>query len=361
MLTKLYVDNYKSLVNFDVTLGRQHLLMGPNGSGKSTVFEVLEKLRNFLIRSESADECFGRTTLTRWQTRPLQSFGLEFTTTDGHTLKYDLTVKHAGAEAETLVGVESLALDGKSVFSVSNGQVVLLDNDRTWGPFPMDPRKSFMSIGFMAPPLVSLRELLAGIHLVRADPIRMDPKAVKEHGWLWPDLSNFASWYRGVATQTGAFYTAFLDLHGALPGFKELRLNPTEDGRRLVAMWKDRDGEVTYDFSELSDGQRALIGLYCVAHWLQEKGGVLCLDEPDNFLALREIQPLLSLLEGMEKVQTLVISHHPEVINGLAREHGLRFERHFRGPARVSKFKAPPDTLLTPAELVARGEEDGPG
>ena len=35
MITRLYVDNFKTLVNFELTLGPMNLLLGANGSGKS--------------------------------------------------------------------------------------------------------------------------------------------------------------------------------------------------------------------------------------------------------------------------------------------------------------------------------------
>jgi predicted ATPase len=53
MLTRLYCDNYKCLVNFEFRPEAIQLLMGRNGAGKSTVFEVLELIRDFAARGES--------------------------------------------------------------------------------------------------------------------------------------------------------------------------------------------------------------------------------------------------------------------------------------------------------------------
>ncbi|HEX3999241.1 MAG TPA: ATP-binding cassette domain-containing protein [Pirellulales bacterium] len=52
MLTRLYCDNYKCLVNFEFRPDATQLLMGRNGAGKSTVFEVLELIRDFAARGE---------------------------------------------------------------------------------------------------------------------------------------------------------------------------------------------------------------------------------------------------------------------------------------------------------------------
>jgi hypothetical protein len=93
---------------------------------------------------------------------------------------------------------------------------------------------------------------------------------------------------------------------------------------------------------------------------LRDEGFHLFLDEPDNYVALREIQPWLSALtdscgEGVE--QAFLISHHPEIIDHLALSSGRWFERDSNGPARVSeKPKAQVDGLK-PSESVARGWE----
>ena len=40
MLQRLYVDNYKCLVNFDLPLQELTLLLGPNGAGKTSVLDT---------------------------------------------------------------------------------------------------------------------------------------------------------------------------------------------------------------------------------------------------------------------------------------------------------------------------------
>lgn len=58
MLTEIYIDNYKCLVNFTITLDRMALFPGANGSGKTTVIELLAKLQRFLAGDER--EKYGR-------------------------------------------------------------------------------------------------------------------------------------------------------------------------------------------------------------------------------------------------------------------------------------------------------------
>jgi len=114
------------------------------------------------------------------------------------------------------------------------------------------------------------------------------------------------------------------------------------------------------NFDQLSDGQRTLVALFTVLHSAVAADTTLCLDEPDNYVALREIQPwLIELIARTHATggQCFLISHHPELINYLASSHGVRSFRDNAGPARAKAFEATEDDELLPAEIVARGWE----
>lgn len=113
-----------------------------------------------------------------------------------------------------------------------------------------------------------------------------------------------------------------------LNGFQTLRFSSEEDGVRklradfTVSMKK----RVNYSIAELSEGQRCLIALYMILHFLIAKGHTVLIDEPDNFIALREIQPwLLAAERAVEDSggQLILISHHPEVLNHWASTGGF--------------------------------------
>ena len=46
MITRLYVNNFRCLVNFKAEFDSFAVLCGPNGAGKSSVFDALRLLRN---------------------------------------------------------------------------------------------------------------------------------------------------------------------------------------------------------------------------------------------------------------------------------------------------------------------------
>jgi predicted ATPase len=104
-----------------------------------------------------------------------------------------------------------------------------------------------------------------------------------------------------------------------------------------------------------------LIKLYAIALCVMRPGSTLIIDDPDLHVALAEVQPwLLTLVDRSDDIDAQVIlsSHHPELINYLAREHGVFFDREHNGPVRV-KYANLDDRALPPAELVARGWVDG--
>jgi ATPase subunit of ABC transporter with duplicated ATPase domains len=134
-----------------------------------------------------------------------------------------------------------------------------------------------------------------------------------------------------------------------------------ENVRLLVAEFRQSgSNKVDFFLRELSDGQRCLIALYTILHFVLAKGGTVILDEPDNFLSLREIQPwLLAVDDTIEESrgQVLMISHHPEIINQWAPTGGVQLYRDGIGPVRVDKFPKDSASCLLPSELIARGWE----
>jgi ABC-type glutathione transport system ATPase component len=94
---------------------------------------------------------------------------------------------------------------------------------------------------------------------------------------------------------------------------------------------------------------------------LRDTPALFCIDEPDNYVALKEIQPWLQEIEALTEetqAQVLIISHHPEIINYFAPAI-VRFYRQKGGPVRVAPFQInDANEGLLPAEIVARGWED---
>jgi predicted ATPase len=200
----------------------------------------------------------------------------------------------------------------------------------------------------------------------------MGAEAKGEEDYPEDDLSNFAAWYSNIIQeQTGSFLDLQRSLQQIFDGFDSLDLRKAGRTRVLRAVFSKAPSEgdrrfkkqrIEFDFDELSDGQRALIALYTLLHNVTGPQTTICLDEPDNFLALAEIQPwLLELSDRIEEVgaQVILISHHPELIDLLAPECGLVFSRSGLGPVRVEPYRSDKSGKLRPSQRIARGWERG--
>lgn len=177
--------------------------------------------------------------------------------------------------------------------------------------------------------------------------------------------SNFVNWYRQALQFNPSAANAHLTaLKPILDGFADLRLQPSGmDARALMfeVTHGPEDGfKYWLRFDQLSDGQMAIVVLYALLHF-QSPGAsfVLLLDEPENFVALAEIQPWLdelSLLCGDSRSQAILCSHHPELIDYLGAADGVLLRRVAASatiPVPVSECNVGASPKLS--EQVARG------
>lgn len=363
MLTRIHIDNFRSFVNFDYRLEKKQLLLGVNGSGKSSLLDAIRYVQGFV---KGGDNPFTQSTRTRWQNRPLQVVEIE-ALLDGKQYEYRVEIRFAADTRQLSVNLESLKVSGTPVFELANGEIHFFPTDSNQSTsVPLETTESALHLSQLSNSHVRrFVEWLESVHCFDVDAYqgKMDESSDKEERQPDYELENLAGWYRYLVQAYPLENAKFLDaLKQALDGFQTLRFSSDEDGiRELRADFTasaQKQKKVTYSLSELSDGQRKLIGLYMILHFEIARGHTVFIDEPDNFLALREIQPWLRAAEEAvedHNAQLILVSHHPEILNQWASEYGLRFFREENGQARTEKFK--PDQNLQPSEFIARGWE----
>lgn len=386
MLRRIYIDNYKCFVNFEWKPEAMNLLLGGNGSGKSTLFEVLGKIRSIVVDDARISDVFGASTLTAWDKRTTQRFEIEWVAGKAVTFAYLLELAHERDTGMSRILSERLAANGAVVYE-HDGANVALAGEPTRSPvtFAFSPSRSYLGTVDLPPPgapaseerltsiappprgwLIAWKAMLFFLHLHKLDVAHLDGALNGEAGELRSDGGNFASWYsRLLQEQPDLIQTLQGDFSALVEGLRALRVVPSSQGvRHLVATLGAGAQEkvsTVYDlpFSDLSEGQRALIVLYAILR--SRPAGVLCFDEPDNFVALPEIQPWLAELSAAvdeHRGQTFVISHHPEVIDYLAPTSAVVFERPNGGPARIRPLSVDRALGLKASEVIARGWHD---
>jgi predicted ATPase len=365
MLTRLYIDNFRCLVNFEYRPKRRQLIVGRNGSGKTSFLDALFYVRQFAVSGLNTAELLW-SQRTRWLNQAHQTFQME-ATLDGAEYVYQLKLEPWGDPPAARVALETVHFNKKPVFEFIAGEVHLY-NDRLEHKvtYPFDSsRSAFATINPKKDDRILLRfkQWFSGFLCFRINPFEMGARAEKEDLYPNKNLSNLASWYRHlVQANPKENSTLLTSLRASLDEFSFLTLEHAgENVRVLLAEFAER-GESTmkFSFGELSDGQRCLICLYIILHFVLAKGSTVILDEPENFVSLPEIQPWLTEVSDVVEEgsgQILLISHHPELINQWAPGCGVQFVRDGIGPVRVQDFHGDPNSSLTPAELVARGWE----
>lgn len=365
MLERLYVDNVRCFVNFEWKPDRLALLLGENGSGKTSSIEVLWGVRSLIVGELDVRQVFPSSLRTRWNSRASQRVEMDVRLPEG-LYSYVLRVEHNEDDpTQSHIEHEELYLDQVLLVGFINGELHLFLDDGMPGP-SIATRTSRSGVGAVAPghnfrKIGAFKKWLEDeVWYFRPDPRAMLGRTDEQSDVLDVNLRNFASWYPTVITRDlDAAIQTQNSLREVLPGFESLAVDRSRPQLQVRFSSGRKGAPYAVDFRELSDGQRALIALYFLRHAVLKPGRLVIFDEPDNYVALKEIQPWL--LEVSETAldrngpQVWFVSHHPEVLNQLAPSHGTRFFREPEGPARVERFKGLPE--LSAAEVVARGLE----
>jgi predicted ATPase len=366
MLKRIYIDNFRCFVNFELVLDQQQLILGVNGTGKSTLLDALRAVKALITGDGQADVLFPYSSRTRWQSLPQQTFELELELDASY--RFRLELDSWGRPEKTRIKREVVFCQEQPVFEFVEGEVHLFNNQfQQKVTYPFDWFRSALATVQPRPEnarLMEFKKWIKTLHCLELNPHNMSKLTEREEPEPAPDMSNFVSWYRHVSQeQGGAASKLQTNLSQVLQGLESLDLKEAGAGSRILAANFSFPSSVNalagypVAFDELSDGQRVLIALYALLNFAVSGNACLFLDEPENYVAIPEIQPwLMELRDRIEDSggQVILISHHPEMINYLAPEIGLLFERVGPGPVRVRKYKSQLSSM-PPSEEIARG------
>ena len=241
MLTRIYVDNFRCLVNFELKLDRLNLLLGENGSGKTTVFEVLRRLQEFIGGTHRVDEAFWSASedLTRWQKLDVQRFELEFKVEED-VYVYSLAIQHDRNSGVRKIKHEELQMNQRPLFAVSEGNGQFYGDD-------FSPKGKILlgSIGQSGIALLQgqtdlallrrFHKKIARIAVVRPIPMLMGSESSHEDNRLSLDAGNFASWYRYLSQEhQGNILELTQQLREVIPGFDSFSLQQAGEKVRVL-------------------------------------------------------------------------------------------------------------------------------
>ena len=369
MLTRLYADNYKCLVDFELCLGDATLLLGTNGAGKSSVLDVVYRLKQLLVggRQVGDPEAFPGNTLTlceRRDAQDVQTIALDVELA-GEPFEYRLEIEHERDTERARIRRESLAASGGALFHCSRGEAQLYKDDHSEGPrLSVDWTESFLgrvSAGRSNKRLTRFMDFMERLVICRLHPAGFAPNASSESTVLTRDGCNFAAWYRHLVQEhTEQTVEIVAALRTAIDGFRGLRMERAgSDTRTMLVEFAGDGGDYSLQLDKVSDGERILLVLYTLLGLAAAQPFTLLIDEPDNFLALSEIQPWLIALSdacGDSEHQVVICSHHPELIDYWGAEKGVLLERANGGATTVRTASSlETGDGLRLSERIARG------
>jgi energy-coupling factor transporter ATP-binding protein EcfA2 len=365
VIKRLYADNYRCLVNFEMQPDAETLLLGANGSGKSSAIDALRLLQRWICGWGRADVVVDADDLTAWYTGFTMAFELGIET-DGLSLEYRVEFACSRELQKSRVDLERLREGDHTLIERNRDSVQLYrDNGTSGGSFPLSWAQSAVAAVQPSPvntKLQAFRDSVARIIAVQPIPVQFAHESRSEVARPDPTMTDMLSWYRRLAANQ-KLVTTFRDyLKGVWPDFDYINLvDIGRESRSMEFVFEPSarsDPPVRLPLERLSDGERMLVALYLLASYQRATpGSTIWLDEPDNFVSIAEIQPwLMQMLDDRpDDGQLVIASHSPEVVAtmGEQRVAWLTRENH-RSPTRVRPL--PPDqTGLPLSERIARG------
>jgi len=334
MLRRVYVRNYKSIAEAEVTLERFTVFIGPNGSGKSNFVDALRFMRDAIVSGldTAISHRRGIRAIRRWSPRrPVDvAIALELIFPDGTQTIYGFELgSEKGGEyrikAEFCQTIQSdRTEDG---FEVREGRIArfpeVVKRMLESLPAPPQPIRSLLfpflgtavaqqawnflrSIGFYHPLPNAIRESAY-------KPV-IAPPPLLEHGENLPFVLRTLQQHRPNAFQQISEYLRLL-----VPGLKSLA--PSKSGDMLEV----KHGDENETFAELefwqeSDGTLRLLALL-TAMYQQPPLSMLVIEEPELTVHPEALAVLVDLLiERSAYQQVLITTHSPDLLNCLPAE-----------------------------------------
>jgi len=366
MVTRLYANNFRCLVAFETQFDSFGVLCGPNGAGKSSVFDVLKLIRDLaagdIYLGGEGEKDIKRLEFTNWLDLTTQEFEIEVVAA-GHTFEYRLHIEQAGSEEKPRITKERATCDKRELFDRDLEGVRFQKLSGISSGFPLDWRQA--ALGSIQPAgdrreIQILQEAVSKLLILRPSPRGVEKESKGESGRPDLYLGNLTSWYRSLYQEQDWTDSLRTSLQDVWPDFRSFRL--VDVGLNAKALQLRFEGSNGREpgllfFDQLSDGEKALVGLYMVRAALATGAAqTVLIDEPDNYVGLPELQPwVLSLRELLdENHQAILVSHHPEILSNAGEDCGRYLWRdNHVSETRIGPLQVPAG--LTPGEAIARG------
>jgi len=334
MISRLYVNNFRCLENFELITNKMPsiLFIGKNGTGKSTVASSLEifqkigrgsnRIRNLV---QLSDFSHGRSDI------PIR-FELEVIL-NNILYKYILAFELPEKFKDLRILEEQLFAGDKPVFKRSGAIVTLPGKPDV--QFSVDWHLVALPViqeQTESDPLFIFKQWLG--KMIILSPI---PQLMLGESWndtLEPSSNgdNIGDWLCGLLSRYPAAYTKIIDfLRQFMPDIQDFLNEPTgKETKNLVVRFGVKDATLNVDFKNLSDGEKCFFLGAVIPAACENYGPLFCFwDEPDNYFSLSEIGNFVNSLRRyfQKSNQLFITSHNAEAIRKFSDDNTFRLSR----------------------------------
>lgn len=326
MITNLHIENFKSLVNFDLppkgnVLGNFTCLIGLNGAGKSTLLQAFDFLGQLAVgkmdewlmqrdwRKSELVSCLGKRS-------PVISFELHFSF-DGEPLVWKGRFNINQLKCTS----ESLERNGKILLDLNEGRLKLVKSDGS--PLQIVDKLDAIFQGSVLSvfhfngadsDIVRVKDTLRGLkslELLAPHLLRRKARNANDIGLGGEKLSPFLAQLSSenkelLRSQLREFY----------PHVKMLQVKGYRAGWKGLRVWEDFSSQTPVDAAHLNDGMLRIIAILAQAYTAHS---FLLFDEIENGINPELAEKLMDFLVALGSCgkQVIVTTHSPVILNFL--------------------------------------------
>lgn len=312
MITKIWVNNFKSLVDFNIQLSDFNCLVGLNGSGKSTVLQFLDFLSQLMI----GDIELWLST-RHWKASDLNSkiskkSNIEFKVTiesDGRSIVWkgsfnrtSLSCTHESVVVnnEVLLNVE----DGK--FTIGSTTHNIIFNYEGSLLSALKDKNTYKDLTVLRKTLIDIRSL----ELLSPEILRS--KARFSEGKLGIGGENLSALIHESSSEMRA--NLITGLKNIYPQIEDIKTKSLRSGWKQLEVIESFDNKkITSVARHVNDG---MLRLMAILLQIETKKSFLLFDEIENGINPELIEYLVDMLVNCDN-QVMVTTHSPMILNYL--------------------------------------------
>ena len=369
MIESIYINNFKSLIDFKLDLTRFNCLIGLNGSGKSTVLQAIDFLAQLM--SGRVDEWLSE---RHWnindvkfkleeKQNKLVNFAVTFALSDDAKLKWEgkFSQKPKRCRYEKITRTDA---DGAEtvLLSVTNRQKKEQQyNMLGMGPSDIDFEYSGSILSQLSKRLIAEVELLAELKEFMAEVKSLDllsPYTLKDNSRAAGDIGLGGERFPGfLQSLSKDEYDALIkNMHDFYPQLDSYVIRSLRGGVKRIVIKETcgKKGVIDFDARHINDGTLRMLAI--LAQTLVKRS-IVMFDEIENGINPELIMRLITHLVNCN-AQVIITTHSPMILNYIPMEVAkdsikILFKRN--GETRAKKFLDLPETARK-MEMLSAGE-----